>query len=387
MTPAEKLLQKSLVTSGLDSRQWNQVQAGLRDRAFFSSRVESATFLHATRGMAALVADGQLSESEMRRNLREILRDEGYQPKAGEAGTLKDLFSRKRLDVIIDTNVRQAQGYVRQLESTTPGALAAFPAQELVRVRHSKSPRNDWPQRWEDAGGKFYAGRMCALKNDPVWINISRFDVPWPPFDFGSGMGAEELSREAAVELGIMSENDPPPSPPVVLGFNENLEAEVPFGGRTDPEWLWLKESFGDQIVYRDNKVRWQMGLIHDIFNGKTTKSISLGKATAALRERAPESLRSALENTSLSITKDLVVHLDKSDHYLSDAREGNMPVMEEDLDLLPSVWRAPDVVTQGARKDSAVLEFDTFDEGILVLVVDLRNGALANTLYKKRQP
>ena len=40
--PSEKILQKTLVTSGLNSAQWNQVQAGLRDRAFFSSRVESA---------------------------------------------------------------------------------------------------------------------------------------------------------------------------------------------------------------------------------------------------------------------------------------------------------------------------------------------------------
>ena len=60
MTPAEKIVQKSLVASGLSSREWNGVQAGLRDRAFFSSRVESARFLHAARGMVSGYAAGGL---------------------------------------------------------------------------------------------------------------------------------------------------------------------------------------------------------------------------------------------------------------------------------------------------------------------------------------
>ena len=34
MTAADKILQKALVGSGMDSRQWSAVQAGLRDRAY-----------------------------------------------------------------------------------------------------------------------------------------------------------------------------------------------------------------------------------------------------------------------------------------------------------------------------------------------------------------
>ena len=37
---------------------------------------------------------------------------------------------------------------------------------------------------------------MVALKEDPVWTRISRFGQPWPPFDFNSGMGVEDVSHD-----------------------------------------------------------------------------------------------------------------------------------------------------------------------------------------------
>ena len=70
MTAAEKILKKALIGSSLNSREWNLVQAGLRDRAFISSQVESMRILHAARRMVADRAGGQLSASENRRDLR-----------------------------------------------------------------------------------------------------------------------------------------------------------------------------------------------------------------------------------------------------------------------------------------------------------------------------
>lgn len=58
-------------------------------------------------------------------------------------------------------------------------------------------------------GGKIRGGRMVALKSAPVWTNLSRFGRPYPPFDYGSGMGMEDIGREEAVELGLCPTTNP----------------------------------------------------------------------------------------------------------------------------------------------------------------------------------
>ena len=54
MTAAEKIPQKALVASNLDSSQWNSIQAGLRDRAFFSS---DAATLPTTKALYQAIID------------------------------------------------------------------------------------------------------------------------------------------------------------------------------------------------------------------------------------------------------------------------------------------------------------------------------------------
>ena len=66
MTAAEKILQKSLVGSDIDSREWNSVQAGLRDRAFFSSQVAELQILDAFRTASAEHASGASDISKLR---------------------------------------------------------------------------------------------------------------------------------------------------------------------------------------------------------------------------------------------------------------------------------------------------------------------------------
>ena len=193
MTAAEKILMKTLVGSSIDSRDWNGIQAGLRDRAFLSSQVLSAKILYAARELSAKHAAGGADLSKIRMEMRKALADSGYKPDPEIAGTIKDLTSQARLDVIIKTNVAQARGYVQWLDANTPGGYAHAPAQELYRAQDRKQKRA-WDKRWEAAGGKTYGGRMIALKDDPIWVKISRFGNPFPPFDWGSGMSVRNVS-------------------------------------------------------------------------------------------------------------------------------------------------------------------------------------------------
>lgn len=259
MTAQEEILRKQLITSGLSSREIDLVFTGLKDRAFFSARVKSVKFLqkaqeqvadylaNASRGDGALTSRASAISEIMAK-----AREEGIS--SGD-GSLTDLGSATRSKVIVDTNADLARGYVSHVVQSTTGARLAFPAQELVRVEERQSKR-DWDARWRAAGGKFYSGRRIALKEDPVWAGISRFGTPYPPFDYGSGMGVEEIDYDTCLQLGVITE-DYKPEGDIVQDFNAKVEEELQFKGEDDPLWTFLKESFGSQITYSDGKIQW----------------------------------------------------------------------------------------------------------------------------------
>lgn len=294
MTAAEKILKKTLVGSSLNSREWNLVQAGLRDRAFFSSQVESAKILHAARKMVADRAGGHLSASEIRRDLRKVISSTGYRPPEGKEGTLQDLYSKRRLDTIIKTNVEQTRGYVRHLDGMKPGAFAAFPGQELIRVRERKAKR-DWSARWKKAGGQFYNGRMIALRDDPIWERISVFGNPFPPFDWGSGMGVRAVSRRDSIALGVVTDNEVRDKVQELkaekpVSMNENLAVSV-----TPEEESELRQAFGDQIAIENGEARWRDGLVSGLKPDETVRLPGGIELRGAALEGVPEDVMSLI--------------------------------------------------------------------------------------------
>lgn len=294
MTAAEKILKKALIGSSLNSREWNLVQAGLRDRAFISSQVESMRILHAARRMVADRAGGQLSASEIRRDLRKVISSTGYRPPEGKEGTLQDLYSKRRLDTIIKTNVEQARGYVRHLDGMKPGAFAAFPGQELIRVRERKEKR-DWATRWKNAGGRFYNGRMIALRDDPIWERISVFGNPFPPFDWGSGMGVRAVSRRDSIALGVVTDNEVRDKVQELkaenpVSMNENLAVSV-----TPEEESELRQAFGDQIAIENGEARWRDGLVSGLKPDETVRLPGGIELRGAALEGVPEDVMSLI--------------------------------------------------------------------------------------------
>ena len=294
MTAAEKILKKALIGSSLNSREWNLVQAGLRDRAFISSQVESMRILHAARRMVADRAGGQLSASEIRRDLRKVISSTGYRPPEGKEGTLQNLYSKRRLDTIIKTNVEQARGYVRHLDGMKPGAFAAFPGQELIRVRERKEKR-DWATRWKNAGGRFYNGRMIALRDDPIWERISVFGNPFPPFDWGSGMGVRAVSRRDSIALGVVTDNEVRDKVQELkaenpVSMNENLAVSV-----TPEEESELRQAFGDQIAIENGEARWRDGLVSGLKPDETVRLPGGIELRGAALEGVPEDVMSLI--------------------------------------------------------------------------------------------
>jgi hypothetical protein len=143
---------------------------------------------------------------------------------------LKNLAGARRLGIIWDMNVNSANGRARRASGLSKGALFAAPAQELVRGRSAMKAR-DWKARWEEAGAEVgWEGalrtRFVALKTSPIWVELSRFGTPWAPFDFGSGMILRNISRDQAVSLGLLQEDEilePDPDP----AYNDGLAATM----------------------------------------------------------------------------------------------------------------------------------------------------------------
>ncbi len=62
----------------------------------------------------------------------------------------------------------------------------------------------DWLKKWTDGGGKIFGNRMIALKNDPVWARISKFNLPYSPFDEYDVMDVRDIEREVAESFGLI---------------------------------------------------------------------------------------------------------------------------------------------------------------------------------------
>ena len=144
---------------------------------------------------------GSSDEATTRLRIKAALTGNGKLPYF-EIGGVRQEINSEWLDMVIKTNTALVCGHHSFAQSRDPEVLDAYPARELVQVKSGAEPY-DWKVRWVESGGKIHGGRMIALKNDPVWLKISDFGHPHPPFAFGSGMDMIDISRVEAVEFGL----------------------------------------------------------------------------------------------------------------------------------------------------------------------------------------
>lgn len=212
-------------------------------RSVFTARGANAVFVDTLKRVVEELAGGNMDEATARLTLLETLRATGYTPEGGFPdapagsvppalkGTLQDLSSARRLNLIVETQRQLMQGAGWQMRGSTPERLKQFPAWELIRVGSRRAPRNwggeflgipkrgiDPRPRWIIAGGRMTQGRMIALKGDPIWGELGSYDnfsdalgTDHPPFAFNSGMGWREIDRGECARLGIRGPNGETP--------------------------------------------------------------------------------------------------------------------------------------------------------------------------------
>lgn len=213
---------RGLLPSELDTVEMRrQIAADIRRNAVFSARTTNARYLQALKErIARLLAGGRDNDwAQLRLELRKELQRLGYTPARGfrgdkaldippaEPGSLRDLSSDLRLNLILDTQQKLMRGASQKARGTDGSRLRQFPAWELVRLFPRRVPRGSadsgsqgWAARFIEAGAQLHDGRMIALKTDPVWAALGdsaifsdALDTDHPPFAFNSGMGWREI--------------------------------------------------------------------------------------------------------------------------------------------------------------------------------------------------
>jgi hypothetical protein len=213
---------RGAVPTSLDTAGMRETAPELRARAVWTAHGTSAIYASTIKQVIDQLTAGDINEAQARAILFQTLRALGYTPEGGFpdtppgkvppaiAGTLQDLASWRRVDLIVRTQRDLMTGRGQQIRSLDPVQLAEFPAMELIRAEEREAPR-DWKARFVMVGGKLVdGGRIIALVGDPVWGELGSsdnfddaLDVDHSPFAFNSGMVLKPVPLTEARALGV----------------------------------------------------------------------------------------------------------------------------------------------------------------------------------------
>jgi hypothetical protein len=155
--------------------------------------------------------------------------------------TFESLLCEKRLSMVIRTTIRMAHAMRDWRDSQHKSVLFMWPAAEFHFAEGNDEPW-DWKQVWWRNGGRFFRGsakspeeRMIALKDDPIWVRINAFRLPFSPFDFESGMDTRDIDADEAEAIGLApSKVGLPPSETSIRNYLEALKIEEVVRARYD---------------------------------------------------------------------------------------------------------------------------------------------------------
>lgn len=229
--------ERGLLPTRLGTAELRELAAGIRRAAVFSARTTSASYVSKIKEVVDGMTGGSMDLATARLALKETLDAMGYTPEGGfpsfaeategrpgdpagavppaVAGTLQDLRSDRRLNLILRTQEALMTGASQKLRGLEEQAVRMFPAWELVRIEERNVPR-DWRARFNialanlDREALAPEAPLMFTKGDPVWAAIGAselfddaLDVDHPPFAFESGMGWRAVPKAEADALGI----------------------------------------------------------------------------------------------------------------------------------------------------------------------------------------
>lgn len=232
---AERILAKTPLPTHLDSATIRaRVAAEIRQRAFFSARMTSMTYLKQLQTIVAAYAHGEVNAADARWRCQQVLGGLGLD-RGGHS--LADHGSARRLNLILETQRKMATSVAR-LDALDTDELEDWPAWRLERYGSRAVPREDWHARWKRAGDACgwvgaVKGDFVALKTSPIWAALGEgaggfkdtLGNPYPPFAYGSGLDWTDVSAAEATRLGLTLTHQTPQRASLAPDEREILEA------------------------------------------------------------------------------------------------------------------------------------------------------------------
>jgi hypothetical protein len=227
------LARRDIMPTNLGTYDLQQLGRDVQLDSFFSARTTLTDLLNGYKGDIGkmlnpqqIIRDGQpvnvgLTQAYALQDIQQLLQKIGYQPNPEDRGTIKDLSSDGRINLVLETNVQIHQGEGWWLQGQNDAVLDEFPAQELFRAESRLTQRN-WLARFRLAGAQTGDpigtgwtitpdGRMIALKNHAIWnwLGSSKLfsdglNLPFAPFAFRSGMNLRDIDRDETESLGLI---------------------------------------------------------------------------------------------------------------------------------------------------------------------------------------
>ncbi len=378
-----KISAKTPLGSTLRSDQWDQQESAIREAAFFSARVESARLLSdMQRSIVDALSGNKTPGGALMDRGRFIsdMRKLAQQLGVGQLGKseITNMQGPARLGLIYDMQTRQARGFARWKTGHDPDMMNQFPAQRLIRIADRKEPR-DWEERWNKAAmAAGFVGvaktSMVALKDSPVWKELSRFGTPWPPFDYGSGMGVEDVDRGEAERMGLIMPGQVI-EPTGDREFADRMEASA---ARIEPEMLKVLEQSG--MVISGGKVRY---IPSTTFEHGIDPDSAMFKPVNDLRKTL-----AATETVTTPSGEKVVFDHGITEHWIKGAKKADDLVGRKDwLQMALDAVRKPDA--SGIDVNGKKI-FMKFDGDMTVKVIVGRDGKVetwipASKLRKRR--
>lgn len=249
----KRLGKKKPVARKLSSKQWAAMPTQIRERAYFTSNVESMKFLNRSKKMIkdylagaremVTTPDGRRVSALKKTSRADFVYEMQKLAKQTGMGNVlppgedmsrdmitrtKDITSETRLNLIFDTQTQQAQSYGYYKQGQDPAILDAYPAQRFIRAQQRKDPRPLHKSNRNEVRRKDDMEFWLKMNDQ----SIGGFGVPFGPWGFNSGMDVEDVRRDKAIQMGLIEKNEQVLPPDDT--FNKGLKASAD----VEPEFL-----------------------------------------------------------------------------------------------------------------------------------------------------